>query len=105
MNDGVVSRYSIHVGAPINGAASGIARAHDLEEGRRTRASVSAIYIADPSLAPQSYNSVNRVTVRRSPLLVRDLGWTDDEIRDTRTRLQSFAELWDDPEMDVYDDM
>jgi len=37
--------------------------------------------------------------------LVRDLGWTEEEAADTRARLRHFAEEWDAPEMDAYDDL
>ncbi|MGH2535080.1 MAG: hypothetical protein ACRDJW_22690 [Thermomicrobiales bacterium] len=37
--------------------------------------------------------------------LITDLGWTIDEAAETRNRLGAFADDWDDPTMDVYDDM
>jgi hypothetical protein len=41
---------------------------------------------------------------RRRVLSIRDLGWTEDMARNVRARLASFAEDWDDPAMDVYDE-
>jgi hypothetical protein len=37
-------------------------------------------------------------------LLVADLGWTPEQAADTRARLASFAEDWDAPGMEGYDD-
>jgi len=41
----------------------------------------------------------------KSPLLVADLGWTPEQAADTRARLASFAEDWDAPGMEGYDDL
>lgn len=40
-----------------------------------------------------------------SPLRVADLGWTPAQAADTRARLASFAEDWDAPGMEGYDDL
>ena len=34
---------------------------------------------------------------------VEQLGWSRADAADVRARLQSFADDWDDPTMDVYD--
>lgn len=47
---------------------------------------------ATPQLAPVT-----------APLRIDQLGWTRAEAADIHARLQSFAEDWDDPDMDVYD--
>lgn len=36
---------------------------------------------------------------------VTDLGWTPDEAAETRARLASFADDWNAPGMEVYDDV
>ena len=41
----------------------------------------------------------------KPPLLVADLGWTPEQAADTRARLASFAEDWDAPGMEGYDDL
>jgi hypothetical protein len=38
-------------------------------------------------------------------LRVADLGWTQEQAADTRARLASFAEDWDAPGMEGYDDL
>jgi hypothetical protein len=40
-----------------------------------------------------------------TPLRVADLGWTREQAVDTRARLASFAEDWDAPGMEGYDDL
>lgn len=42
---------------------------------------------------------------RRSLLTISDLGWTRDQALAIRGQLASFAEDWDDPAMDVYDEL
>ncbi len=39
------------------------------------------------------------------PLLVKDLGWTQHQVAETRTRLASFEEDWDAPGMEEYDNI
>ena len=41
----------------------------------------------------------------KHPLRVADLGWTPEQAADTRARLASFAEDWDAPGMEGYDDL
>ncbi len=41
----------------------------------------------------------------KNPLLIADLGWTQEQAADTRARLASFAEDWDAPAMEGYDDL
>lgn len=45
------------------------------------------------------------VAEEQSPLRVADLGWTPAQAADTRARLASFAEDWDAPGMEGYDDL
>ncbi len=40
-----------------------------------------------------------------APLRVADLAWTQEQAADTRARLASFAEDWDAPGMEGYDDL
>ena len=34
-----------------------------------------------------------------------ELGWTEEEIADSEERLRAFAPFWDDPALDVYNDL
>lgn len=36
---------------------------------------------------------------------IRDLGWTEEQVAQARYAFASFQEDWDDPAMDVYDDL
>jgi hypothetical protein len=38
-----------------------------------------------------------------APLLVSDLGWSNEEAKETRARLASLEEDWDSPGMEEYD--
>ena len=40
-----------------------------------------------------------------SSLTIDDLGWTEAKAAEVRTQLASFVEEWDDPRMDVYNDI
>ena len=40
-----------------------------------------------------------------STLTIHDIGWSQDKAREVRTKLATFAEDWDDPRMDVYNDL
>lgn len=42
---------------------------------------------------------------QKAPLRVADLGWTQRQAAETRTRLTSFEEDWDAPGMEGYDDL
>lgn len=42
---------------------------------------------------------------QHTPLRVTDLGWTREQAADTRVRLASFAEDWDAPGMEGYDEL
>jgi hypothetical protein len=42
---------------------------------------------------------------QRSPLTIEDLGWTPEEAKQIRAQFGLFAEDWDDPAMDVYNDL
>jgi hypothetical protein len=41
----------------------------------------------------------------RGPVDLKDLGITPEEAEEMRWRLQAFAEDWDRPDMDVYNDL
>ena len=43
--------------------------------------------------------------IERQQKKVESLGWTKDEAAEVRARLGAFAEDWDRPDMDVYDDL
>lgn len=48
----------------------------------------------------------NHVESGRSALLtIRDIGWTREKAADVRAQLASFVDDWDDPAMNVYDDL
>ena len=42
---------------------------------------------------------------RSGSLTIHDIGWTRRKAADVRAQLASFAEDWDDPAMNVYDDL
>ena len=42
---------------------------------------------------------------RASSLTIDDLGWTEAKAAEVRGRLASFVEDWDDPRMDIYNDL
>ena len=44
-----------------------------------------------------------RLAQSSTTLRVEQLGWSRADAADVRARLQSFADDWDDPTMDVYD--
>lgn len=54
----------------------------------------------DPDRSPTAKPPVNG-----QGLLVRQLGWDRAEAADTRSRLRPFADDWDAPGMDAYDDL
>lgn len=41
----------------------------------------------------------------KKELLISDLGWTEEQARDTHYRLRNFALVWDSPGMEEYDEM
>jgi hypothetical protein len=43
------------------------------------------------------------LTPLMTPLRIEQLGWSRADAADVRSRLHSFADDWDDPDMDVYD--
>jgi hypothetical protein len=57
--------------------------------------------LADKALeeSPQSQS------VKKTRHLIRDLGWTDEQIAEARFAFSSFQEDWSDPAMEVYDDL
>ena len=40
-----------------------------------------------------------------SSLTIDDLGWTEAKAAEVRAHLASFVEDWDDPRMDIYNDL
>lgn len=42
---------------------------------------------------------------QKSQLLIADLGWSIEEVIDTRSRLISFEEDWEAPNMEMYDEL
>ena len=62
----------------------------------------------DYTRQPLTTDSRDALTIsrqRRSLLTISDLGWTRDQALAIRGQLASFAEDWDDPAMDVYDEL
>ena len=54
--------------------------------------------------------AVPRHPAKRAPrvekkLTIRDLGWTRDRAREVRAKLATFALDWDDPSMDIYNEL
>jgi hypothetical protein len=40
-----------------------------------------------------------------APLLVADLGWSNEEAKETRARLAALEDDWDAPGMEAYDQL
>jgi hypothetical protein len=49
----------------------------------------------------KSYKSEAEI---KKPLLIKDLGWTEEQASETYFRLSSFKEDWDAPGMEAYDE-
>jgi hypothetical protein len=47
--------------------------------------------------------ALTHLTAVKTPRRIEDLGWSRSDAADVRARLQSFADDWDDPDMNVYD--
>ena len=58
----------------------------------------------DAEHAPEAVDSLGSVGDGQA-LLVRDLGWSRTEALETHARLRPFAEDWEAPGMDAYDDL
>ena len=61
---------------------------------------------AEPAADADSSNGSETRPGKSAPnarLLVRDLGWSEDEAADTYHRCRAFAADWDAPGMDAYD--
>ena len=63
----------------------------------------SCTLVSDPWVIDPRKN-VRTVEEARKPLSIADLGWTQEHAAHVRARLSSFAEDWDDPEMDIYNE-
>lgn len=87
-------------------------------EGERLKFAPSAIETANingsdvglnegENLIQQLHHQIDQVRHQkaRSPLLIKDLGWTPEQIAEARFAFSSFQEDWDDPAMEVYDDL
>lgn len=62
--------------------------------------------ISDPSLLEQLvHDNVVTFTTKTKKLFISDLGWTREQIIETRSRLKTFEEDWNMPEMDIYDEL
>lgn len=48
---------------------------------------------------------VSEMLLPKSTLTIHDLGWTPEKAFAVRNQLAAFAEDWDDPAMDVYNDL
>jgi len=63
--------------------------------------------MSDVEISPEAASSKGKphrkVQVAASPLLVADLGWSNEEAKETRARLASLEEDWDAPGMEDYD--
>ncbi|GIK64925.1 MAG: hypothetical protein BroJett018_27190 [Chloroflexota bacterium] len=51
------------------------------------------------------YHPSSRPHLPPGELTIEDLGWTPDQAAAIRAQLSAFAEDWDDPAMDVYDEI
>ncbi len=60
--------------------------------------------IHDPWLLESTIHDC-AITSQTKKLLLSDLGWTREQIIETRSRLKSFEEDWNRPEMDIYDEL
>lgn len=63
----------------------------------------SCTFARDP-WATDPRKNVRTVEETRKALSIDDLGWTREHAAQVRARLSAFAEDWDDPEMDIYDE-
>lgn len=57
-----------------------------------------------PNIERSHYRPGNAVTVK-IPHSIEELGWTPDEALETCLRLRTFAEGWDAPGMEAYDNL
>jgi hypothetical protein len=63
---------------------------------------VKALSGKQPATMPRKY--AKRVASTKTKLTIRDLGWTRERAREVRAKLATFADDWDDPSMDVYNE-
>lgn len=52
---------------------------------------------------PSTDEAPRQLTSADTLLRIEQLGWSRTDAAEIRARLQSFADDWDDPEMDLYD--
>ncbi|MDD5641076.1 MAG: hypothetical protein PHX53_05460 [Syntrophales bacterium] len=58
--------------------------------------------ISPEALSPKGKPS-RKAQAAAPPLLVSDLGWSNEEAKETRARLAALEEDWDAPGMEDYD--
>jgi hypothetical protein len=67
------------------------------------RMHVKALSGKQPATLPRKH--AKRVAPTKNQLTIRDLGWTRERAREVRAKLATFAADWDDPSMDVYNEL
>lgn len=88
--------------------ASSSSNAYLLEAARPPVTPVQAAQRSGPIWPHGVYRAGASATINAPSTVVRDidtLGWAAIEALETRMRLASFAEDWDAPGMDAYDDL
>lgn len=62
--------------------------------------------MTDPWLLEQrSHDAVVSICTATKRMLIDDLGWSREQVLETRMRLRTFEEDWDAPGMEAYDDL
>lgn len=67
-----------------------------------------AVAIRFDEQAPTDHRSTSAFVqslITPATLTIADLGWSQEQARELRSRLGAFADDWDDPSMDLYDDL
>jgi len=50
-----------------------------------------------------NFQIVSQPETKQQELLIRDLGWSPEQVRAARERYEPFKDFWDAPGMDAYD--
>ncbi len=50
-----------------------------------------------------NFQIVSQPETKQQELLIRDLGWSPEQVRAARKRYEPFKDFWDAPGMDAYD--
>lgn len=58
-----------------------------------------------PEAAPSKSKPSQKTQTNPAPLIVSDLGWSTQEVHETRARLAAWEEDWDAPGMEAYDNL